>query len=135
MIEDQAYQVKRLSREEFAAALRKGQGRALLHVLHYGLDEFADLVLETCLHNQVYDQQLESRRGDWLYSMFQGSVYVSEFRAEVLKALQTDTNQDNLYQLWELAKKLARQGDKEVRQGLREVVFRFASDPKVEWPT
>jgi hypothetical protein len=62
--------VRRLDRTEFASALRKGQGRAMLPVIHFGLDDVKDLVLEACIHNQVYDQQIESGRGDWLFEMF-----------------------------------------------------------------
>ena len=121
--------VNRLGREEFAAALRKGQGRTLLHIHHYGLDDVVDIVLGACLHNQVYDQQIDSGRGDWLFSMFQGTSYYPEFRTAILNALNTETDIDNLLQLCELARNIAALGDDEVRQALREVVFRYASDP------
>ena len=35
-----------LSKEEFAVALRKGQGRALMHVNQFGLSEDKDLVVQ-----------------------------------------------------------------------------------------
>ena len=128
-MESKQIPVNRLGREEVAAALSKGQGRALLHIHHYGMDDVADIALEACLHNQVYDQQINSGRGDWLFSMFQGTSYFHDFRTAILNALNTETDKNKLFQLCELAKNIAALGDEEVRQALREVVFRYASDP------
>ena len=94
---DASFPVKRLDKIEFAAALRKGQGRAMLHVLHYGLEDVEGLILEACLHNQVYDQQLESIRGDWLFSMIRNSLNFAKFREVILKVLQTETEFYNVF--------------------------------------
>jgi len=126
------YPIKRLTREEFAAALRKGQGRAYLHVQRYGLEEVVDLVLEACIHNQIYDKYFESGRGDWLFSLFRNSPHSSKFRNAILDALQTEKNPKDLLQLTRLARNLADQGDKETRQVLGDVVYRIARDPSVE---
>lgn len=126
------HQVKQLTREEFAAALRKGQGRAFLHVLQYGLDDVADLVLEACIHNQIYDKYFESGRGDWLFSMFENSPRFKTFRDAILNALKTERNPKDLLQLTRLARNIAEQGNMEMRQALGEVVYRVAADPSVQ---
>ena len=120
---------KRLNRDEFAVALRKGQGRALLHVIHYGLADIDDLVLEACIHNQVYDQQLESGRGDWLFSMFRETPYYSTFRAEILNGLNGETESWNLFQLIQLARNMAASGDAVARTVMEEAVYRIAANP------
>jgi len=53
--------ITKLEKEEFASAVRKGLGRALMHVVNFGLDGIDDLVLDACLHNYCYDTQIESR--------------------------------------------------------------------------
>ncbi len=57
---------RRLSREEFEAALQRGHGRAFLHVRAYGLQNVADLLLDACLHDKAYDPQCEDSRAKWL---------------------------------------------------------------------
>jgi len=110
--------------------LRKGQGRALLHVIHYGLEDVADLILEACLHNQVYDQQIESFRDHWLLSMFKDSASYPKIRAAILKALKTEPIGYDLYQLFLLARTMAvDEGDEEARQIFEETIFRIASVP------
>jgi hypothetical protein len=125
--------VKHLDRDEFASALRKGQGRALLHVLHFGLDEVADLVLEACIHNQVYDQDFDCGRSDWLFSMFQDTVHFLDFRARILNSIKNETDLNNLFQLLRLAGCLAGLGDVEAYHTFEEVVYRLAADPKYDW--
>ena len=90
-MEDNKNYVNHLDRDEFTSALRKGQGRAMLQVLHFGLDEVADLVLQACIHNQVYDQDVEGGRADWLFSMFKDTDYFSDFRITILNSLKIET--------------------------------------------
>jgi hypothetical protein len=121
--------IQRLSRDEFADALRKGKGRAMLHDREYGLEGIADLLLEACIHNQVYDQQLESGRGEWLFAMFRNTPQFPEIRDAILQALDTDTDAKNLYQLCQLAGAIAALGDAQMHQALGRVVYRDAGDP------
>jgi hypothetical protein len=120
---------KHLNRDEFTSALKKGQGRAKLHVLNFGLDEVADLVLEACIHNQVYDQQVESGRADWLFSMFKETVYYLEFRLAILNSLKIETESYNLFQLLGLTRDLVDQGDSEALLAFEDTVYRLAADP------
>jgi hypothetical protein len=129
------FPIKRLNSADFASALRKGQGRAKLHVIRFGLEDVKDLVLEACLRNQVYDQQLESGRGDWLFSMFRDSSHFPEFRNAILKALETETDSRNYFQLCHLAWEFADLGDGEARRIFGKNVYRMASDPNIDvWP-
>src|SRR6266540_4479079 len=95
---------RRLDGSEFASALQKGQGRALLHVMAYGLDAVADLVLDACLHDQRYDSQVESSRAPWLFQMFSKSGQYLRFRDLILEHLKAETVTSDFVQLLELAK-------------------------------
>jgi len=119
--------MKALSREEFAAALKKGLGRAWWHVAEHGLDDVADLVLEACLHNQTYDVQCESSRAAWLFEMFSGTGHYAAFRAAILSALQTENEDWDVGQLCRLTKAMAAKGDERARKTLKEFVFDKAS--------
>jgi hypothetical protein len=131
-MEGEPTQVRQLNRDEFKVALQKGQGRAFLHVLHYGLDDVTDLVLEACLHNPVYDKYFESDRGDWLFSMFKNSAQLPNFREAILSALKTEENPKDLLQLVRLGRNIADMGDIEIRQEIGKVVYRVAADPVIE---
>ncbi len=127
---------RRLSRDEFADALRKGLGRALLHVLCHGLDDVADLVLEGCLHLQVYDPQCEFSRADWLFRMYRDSRHYPAF-ARALRDLaegesEIEVNEGDVQQVCELLKFMAIEGDAAARVALiglvRELAAQESSD-------
>lgn len=124
-------QVRRLARNEFAAALKKGQGRALQHVLAYGLDDVSDLVLDACLHDQRYDAQAEPGRGAWLFQMFGHSELYLRFQATILEHLKTETNTWDALQLLFLAAEMADHGDEQARQELGAKLRERAA--RVEW--
>jgi hypothetical protein len=132
---EMSHPVNRLNRSEFAAALRKGQGRAMLHTIQYGLDDVKDLVLEACLHNQVYDPQLEPGRGDWLFKMFRDSPYYPEFRTAILNAIENETDFEFIGQLCALTGQIAATGDEDAHQKLKAFVYRNAANPnsEVDW--
>ena len=119
----------KLGREEFASAIRKGLGRTLRHVLDFGLNDVDDLVQDACLHNYCYDTQIESSRASWLFRMFHNSEYYSKFSEAILNSLRTEANDKDLGQLCALAGEMAKQGNANARQTLRESVFEKASDP------
>jgi hypothetical protein len=74
----------KLTMEQFADAVSKGLGRAMIHVRRYGLDDIADILLDACVHNKTYDAQCEDQRTDWLYAMFNNSPQYNGFRDAIL---------------------------------------------------
>ncbi|GEM_PF-2240129 len=124
--------VKRLEKDEFAEAVKKGLGRALLHVMHHGVDDVADLVLDACIHNQTYDPQCEPRRAAWLFRMFRDSTQYQKLRESILGKLKTETDTWDFLQLCGLAKEMAARGDKYARQELGERVREKASIPSAD---
>lgn len=116
----------KLAKHEFAAALKRGQGRALQHVRKHGLSEVGDLVLESCLKNPAYDRQCEGSRAAWLFRMFKGSGDYDRFSAAIrsaLSAFPTDGDSYDLEHLCELAVLMAQAGDQAAATVLRSRVL------------
>ena len=111
--EQNSLQVARLTKKDFADALKKGLGRASLHVSKYGLPGVEDWVLNACIHNQVYDTQCEDGRATWLFKMIRNKPEYPNLRHSILMALESETDGDDLNQLCDLAKEMAINGDKE----------------------
>lgn len=102
---------KQLSKNEFATALKRGQGRAFLYVKQFGLKDVADIVLKSCLKTQVYDRQCEPGRAPWLYSMFKDTEEYARFSSAICSALESETGHYALEQLCELSALMAKDGD------------------------
>ena len=111
-----------LTGEQFAAALRKGQGRALLHVKQRGIGSFDDLLLDACTQSLVLDVQSEGTRGEWLFSLLELANLKERARMAVLSSLQaarpTTTDFWTVTQLMVLALFFAREGHEDCRRAL-----------------
>jgi hypothetical protein len=114
-----------LTREQFASALRKGQGRALLHVKRCGVAGFEDLVVQACTHSLVFDTQSEGTRGWWLFNLLGLAGMKDAARPKILESLrepreETSGNDDTwtVCQRLELAALYAQEGDEESRQAI-----------------
>lgn len=118
--------MKPLDRQEFAAALKKGLGRALQHIALYGLEDYKDLVLEACLHDQNYDSQIDSSRAPWLFSMFHNTAFYTDFREAIFHGIKISSSWD-LAQQCHLLREMALAGDTLARQRLKEIVFNYAA--------
>lgn len=115
-----------LTKEEFAAAVRAGRGRAYLHVRQFGLSGVADMVLAACLQDQSYDPQCEGSRAAWLFSMFDGAKESPTFSCAIVDALEHATNTWDSQQLCELAALMGKGGDARARDALRTRALRQA---------
>lgn len=120
----------KLTREQFADAVSKGLGRAMIHVKRHGLDDIADILLDACIHNKVYDVQCEDSRARWLFEMFKDRAEYPTFRNAILKALESETKCADLGQMCGLAKEMAQTGDDNAKQILRKCVLDFAKTPE-----
>ena len=123
----------KLTKNEFAIALKRGQGRAVMHVHQHGLNGVSSIVLESCLKNLSYDRQCESSRTDWLFSMFDGTAELPGFSTALLSALSIETELYDLQHLCEFAELLAKNGDLKAHQLLREIVLSQPL-PDPGWP-
>jgi hypothetical protein len=123
----------KLTKNEFAIALKRGHGRALMHVEKYGLKAISPIVLEACLKEPSYDRQCESSRAAWLFNMFSESKELPDFTTAILAALRTETELNDLQHLCEFACQIAEKGDLNAANVLREVVMNQPL-PNGMWP-
>jgi hypothetical protein len=72
----------KLTREQFADAVSKGLGRAMMYVKRYGIDDIADILLDACVRNKIYDAECENRRTEWIYAIF-NSIHCNNFQNQV----------------------------------------------------
>ncbi|HBG26169.1 MAG: hypothetical protein A2Y10_13485 [Planctomycetes bacterium GWF2_41_51] len=120
----------KLTREQFADALAKGLGRAMLYIKHYGLDNVKDIVLEACIHNTTYDVQCEDVKAQWLYEMFKDTSHYNDFRAAILAAMKEKNEWHDAVGLCDLATEMALDGDELAKETLRAFVLNAAANEK-----
>jgi len=82
-----------LNPAQFASALQKGQGRALVHSRQFGLDGNESAVLNACLHNQAYDPQCEGDRADWLLEFASADETTGHIVSELIDRLGESTDE------------------------------------------
>ena len=120
------FPISKLTRDEFASALQKGLGRAFLHVKHYGLDDFADLVLKACLHDQAYDPKLNRVKPDGYLRCLKIPGNMPSLVKLFSIALKKRETWD-LQRFFELAEEMAKNGDEQAREAVKERAFKKAS--------
>jgi len=77
---------RRLSRREFARALRLGLGRARIDVRRHGLAGREDLLVAVCLRNPTRDPQLEGGLDGWLLDIARDGDATRLVRDAVVRA-------------------------------------------------
>lgn len=119
-----------LSREEFRRALKQGLGRALEFVEKHGLEDYRDVVLNSCLRSPVYDVQCEQGRAEWLASFFEGTPdWLTE--PLYLKLCQLNPEEERSWNQWtSLALLLAQRGATDARRALYRG-FRILDDGEI----
>jgi len=112
-----------LTQDEFRDALRKGMGRAVLHVREHGTAGVEEDILHACLNSLGYDPQCEGTRGEWLWEILGEADMKMTVRPKVLKALldqPADADTWTVAQLFTLVLLYAKDGDQEARRILYE---------------
>jgi len=110
---------KSIIKKQFFNSLKCGTGEAFILMKQYPEIDFSAYLQKAIIKNYAYDGQCESSRADYLYSFYRLSHKKEKIREAVLKALQTESEDTwTLTQLFEFAKILAQQGDKEAKKGI-----------------
>lgn len=105
-----------LSQEQFRDAIRKGLGRAILHLKQHGAEPCLEEVIYACTHNTAYDQQCEGSREKYLRRTIALTGPHPSIRAAILDALMASTACYTTHQLFDLARGYAAEGDERARQ-------------------
>lgn len=106
-------------------ALQKGLGRAVQWATAGLLSK--EPLLNACLHDQRFDRQCEDNRGEWLWKLILLTGSAPEFRDPLLNALRTVNDEQNAYQLCDLALHFARSGD----DGFRQQLYKFVGQRQI----
>jgi len=109
-----------LTRDQFADALAKGHGRALVHVREHGLDGLEDLFLQACLRDQTYDSMCEGDRVPWLGEFFVGAP---EWIATPVLTRLREAPLEERWFLCSMALLLAQRGCQEAHASLRAAFY------------
>ncbi len=113
--------MKRLTQDQFRDALRKGFGRAVLHVREFGATGLEDDIAHACTTSLVYDAQLEGTRGEWLHEIVKSAGLVEMVAPLVVDKLRRSSTPEEFWdvgQLCVLASMFAQDGHKDSRNAL-----------------
>jgi hypothetical protein len=113
----------RLTQDQFRDALRKGLGRAVLHVREFGAAGLEDDIAHACTTSLVYDPQCEGTRGEWLFEIVELAGLGEVVAPLVVDKLRRPSTADEFWdvaQLVVLASMFAQRGRKDAREALYE---------------
>ncbi len=79
-----------LTIDEFASAVRKGLGRAVLALDEPVPDAYHQVILTACQEDQRYDRQCEDRRTDYLMALLDRARIVDRFLESALAPLENE---------------------------------------------
>jgi hypothetical protein len=119
-----------LERDPFGNALRKGHGRALMHVRRHGAAGLEDLVVDACVHDKTFDPQCEGDRAPWMLEIIDASGLEAIVCEKVPSALSAEPGTQSLWDadhMCRLAVALARRGHGNARSAIYSA-FRKSAD-------
>lgn len=114
--------------DDLEQMLHKGMGRAILYLKDKDLTEYRDLILDNCLHNRAYDRQCEYDRAEYPYQLVRLSSDKEFYVEGIVDALRTETDEQDLQYLYELAYLLAKDGHETARLAMYERFPRCAME-------
>lgn len=109
-----------LDRAAFADALRKGHGRAMMHVREHGAAGLDDFIVDACVHDPTYDTQCEPERWPWMMEVVDAANLWDLAAPEVVKAIDSSTERDepDVFHLCNLAAELAKRGNRDAMRAI-----------------
>jgi hypothetical protein len=77
-----------IDRSEFRRWVRNGLGRAVLYLQQNDPAPYIDVIVDACLQNRVYDEQVNGRRGHYLWELIKLSNSELAIRDHLIDALE-----------------------------------------------
>jgi hypothetical protein len=112
--------MQKLSKTEFIDALKKGKGRALMHVREFGDDGIEDEILHACLHSLAYDPPFEDYRGPWMFDLISHTRNPDLYHHSILSSFIASSKEWDVSQMSAMLALLAKRG----YPGAREILYR-----------
>jgi hypothetical protein len=111
----------RLTRDQFRDALRKGLGRAILHLRQFGPAGMEDEISNACVRSLVYDALCEGTRGDWFHEIVNLAGLSEMVVPQVIENLLRPSKAEDFWQvghLYSLAAAYAEDGRDDARRAM-----------------
>ena len=115
-----------ISAETFLNRLACGFGRVVLFLRENDAGPLRGAILDSCLYHRAFDGQAEGYRTEYLFDIIQATDEPEFYAAHIREALGTDGKDYEYGQLYELAARLAGNGDEEARRAMYDRFARSA---------
>ncbi len=111
--------------DEFARIIEASLGRAVRMARHHRSAVYREAILNACLHNTVFDPQVEDSKAVYLLDLIRSFGDEDWYRDRILTALAESSDDRDAEQLFDLAELFAKSGDSRAREVMYE---RFAAN-------
>jgi hypothetical protein len=101
-----------LTKREFRRLLKLGLGRALLYAHHHPIDRFYNEILDACLSDDVYDNQVEEGRDPYFFEIADLHPQRNRLYDEIVAALPKNDH------AWSLVVELAKRKHPKAKRAL-----------------
>lgn len=108
--------------KELQKMLHAGMGRAILFLLNQDLSNYHDMILDNCIHDYAYDQQVEEPHAEYLYPLIKASGEGERYSKEILQALLETENYFDAEQLLDFAVLFTKDGNEKAREAIYEKI-------------
>jgi hypothetical protein len=105
--------------KEFENAVGLGLGRAVLHLLDHDARPYREIILDACLHNKAYDQQVEGGRAAYALELMRASGDLALYADAVIRSLVEEADDWDTSQRFQIARLLAHNGNQSARQAMQ----------------
>lgn len=113
---------------DFERGLAQGLGRPLRVLQKHRVRPYREAILHACTHDLRYDGQCEDVRGDYLYEVIQATGEPEYYRGKILSALLAPIEEEAVFQMLQIARRFAQEGDALSRAAIYSVIVREAAD-------
>lgn len=110
----------KLTKSQFADAIKKGLGRAVLCLQQSRSTMYHDQILDAILESSAYDLQCEGHRPEYFYDVIKHSCELEFFVGEAMQSLGSAQDERLRDQLSELIVYTAKQGHEDLRRWIYE---------------
>src|SRR5262245_4489276 len=99
--------------------MKIGLGRAILHLQQHNAAPYRDAVLHTCLHNTIYDRQIEGGKGAYVHDIIELTGDKTFYRQQILDTAATITGEvydRDASHMFDMVQVFAQHGDEQARK-------------------
>lgn len=111
----------------FPDMLSRGLGRAVLFLQNNDPKPCREAILHACRHFVGYDAQTEPSRAQYLFDVIQATGEPEYYASCIREMLTADEEAEDAWQVFDVASRLAKQGDQDLREAMYATYARNAA--------